>query len=312
MKLVLSRKGFDSEAGGCASPIFEDNSMVSLPIPFPNSKRLMSEATSSNPNFGKGDVLAELTQRRADRWRQSAKSTVHLDPYLGRDKATAPKGWMPAFGQDDTAQRHLENEGVGEGDLFLFCGWFRQIEVWNKQCRYRPGSPDVHVLFGWLQIGEVIRVDDNFSPHGKHHWLNDHPHVQDRHLMKPNNTIYVASDHLDLDGLNNFAGGGKFAGFHERLRLTAPDAQKRTDWLLPSWFHPSADTTPTLSYHRPKANNPRQGRWALDGEPGVSSTRLRSVSRGQEFVIDLKGAREKAAKIWLKSLFAAAKFGAAP
>ncbi|MBA3801209.1 MAG: hypothetical protein H0X18_19410 [Geodermatophilaceae bacterium] len=33
MKLILSRKGFDSAAGGCPSPILEDGSMLSLPIP---------------------------------------------------------------------------------------------------------------------------------------------------------------------------------------------------------------------------------------------------------------------------------------
>ena len=33
MRLVISRKGFDSTAGGCASPILPDGTMVSLPIP---------------------------------------------------------------------------------------------------------------------------------------------------------------------------------------------------------------------------------------------------------------------------------------
>ena len=33
MRVILSRKGFDSSNGGCASPIFPDNTMLSLPIP---------------------------------------------------------------------------------------------------------------------------------------------------------------------------------------------------------------------------------------------------------------------------------------
>ena len=33
MRLILSRKGFDSAAGGVPSPIFEDGTMLSLPIP---------------------------------------------------------------------------------------------------------------------------------------------------------------------------------------------------------------------------------------------------------------------------------------
>ena len=32
-RIVLSRKGFDSKAGGTASPIFSDRSLFSIPIP---------------------------------------------------------------------------------------------------------------------------------------------------------------------------------------------------------------------------------------------------------------------------------------
>ena len=33
MKIILSRKGFDSANGGIVSPIFEDGTMISFPIP---------------------------------------------------------------------------------------------------------------------------------------------------------------------------------------------------------------------------------------------------------------------------------------
>jgi hypothetical protein len=32
MKVILSRKGFDSANGGIVSPIFEDGAMISMPI----------------------------------------------------------------------------------------------------------------------------------------------------------------------------------------------------------------------------------------------------------------------------------------
>ena len=32
-RIILSRKGFDSSAGGVASPIFKDGSIFSIPIP---------------------------------------------------------------------------------------------------------------------------------------------------------------------------------------------------------------------------------------------------------------------------------------
>ena len=33
MKIILSRKGFDSSNGGCASPIMPDGTLLSMPIP---------------------------------------------------------------------------------------------------------------------------------------------------------------------------------------------------------------------------------------------------------------------------------------
>ncbi len=50
----------------------------------------------------------------------------------------------------DAAQAVLEREGVGPGDLFLFFGWFRRVEVCGGVFRFVKGAPDVHVLWGWL------------------------------------------------------------------------------------------------------------------------------------------------------------------
>ena len=33
MKIILSRKGFDSSNGGCPSPIMPDGTLLSMPIP---------------------------------------------------------------------------------------------------------------------------------------------------------------------------------------------------------------------------------------------------------------------------------------
>ena len=38
MKLILSRKGFDSQSGGCPSPIFPNGTLYSLPIPHDHSE----------------------------------------------------------------------------------------------------------------------------------------------------------------------------------------------------------------------------------------------------------------------------------
>jgi len=53
MKIILSRKGFDStqENGGVASPIFEDQSMLSLPIPETEKSKTTSCLTYDNLRF---------------------------------------------------------------------------------------------------------------------------------------------------------------------------------------------------------------------------------------------------------------------
>lgn len=39
MKIILSRKGFDSANGGIVSPIFNNGTMLSLPIPSKDHKK---------------------------------------------------------------------------------------------------------------------------------------------------------------------------------------------------------------------------------------------------------------------------------
>ena len=46
MKVVLSRKGFDSANGGIMSPIFEDGTMVSFPIPSKDVRRTTFDMTN--------------------------------------------------------------------------------------------------------------------------------------------------------------------------------------------------------------------------------------------------------------------------
>ena len=56
MKLVFSRKGFDSSAGGFPSPIISGKA-ISLPIPYRNSK-------VSYQHFDFGKIVRDLTGRK--------------------------------------------------------------------------------------------------------------------------------------------------------------------------------------------------------------------------------------------------------
>jgi hypothetical protein len=254
MRLILSRKGFDSSSafGGCASPILPDGQMISLPIPHSEARVAYSGVQPRGLDIA--HIVADLTRGRV-----TGDALAHLDPDLERTARSRQPGWTPAFGQVSAAQSHLENNGVGTDDLFLFFGWFREVEFMHGHYRYRRNAPDLHVLFGWLRVGQVLRLGPDPIPD----WLRDHPHaVRD---CWPQNTVYVAKDP---------EGGGVVSTFDAKLVLTEP-GRSRSVWLLPADFMPRS--RPPLTYHR------SQWRWTKTKE----GCRLQSVSKGQEFVLDL-------------------------
>ena len=289
MKIILSRKGFDSANGGVASPLFQDGSAVSLPIPAGRGCPARFDRVSAPETAYEGDLGALVEQ--LTRGRVPAMARCHLDPDL-HEKATGQDGaWQAAFGQIGAAQRHLENEQVGAGDLFLFFGWFREAEQIDGTWRYRREAPSVHRLFGWLQVGEALQIGDDVETARKRFpRLRRHPHLWG--WWDESNTVYAATEELRFEGApEGTAGAGLFEPDPERrLVLTAPDARLRTEWRLPAAFKP-ADAHPGLSYHR----DPK--RWTEnDGK-----TRVRAVARGQEFVLDATGREEAVA--WAAGLW---------
>jgi Nucleotide modification associated domain 3 len=284
MRLILSRKGFDSTAGGVASPIFAGGAMLSLPIPDRASPVRYEDITLGGHRLG--PMVADLT-----RGKQQARFGAHLDPDLVRSAFPRKRGWRPIFGQAGGEQTVLAREGVGPGDLFLFFGWFRRVEYVDGAFRFVKGAPDLHVLWGWMQIDAVLDVATAALPA----WARDHPHVAAA-AHRINNTIYVARDALALDGRpTGRPGAGVFARYDDRLCLTTPGAS-RSRWTLPGWFAPRAGRPP-LGYHRDPT------RWRRAGD----RVELRSVARGQEFVLDT--AHYPEARPWVRGLMACATRG---
>ena len=269
MKIIFSRKGFDSSAGGCASPIL-DNQLVSLPIPDPDSP--ISYADVHHDAVGSlGPVVESLTRGRV-----AGSSGAHLDPDMDGNAIARRPGWMPIFGQVDSAQSHLLNRGVRVGDLFLMFGWFRRARLDEGGARFIAGAPDLHVIYGWFQIGSVIELGRSANKAAHPAWTHYHPHFYGDRAA--NNVLYVAAPTLVLDGVDTGvpgAGRWKAFAFDSALQLTDPSASVRGTWKLPTWFDPSRTPEP-LSYHADA------DRWQRldDGH------QLRSAGRGQEFVFD--------------------------
>jgi hypothetical protein len=290
VKIILSRKGFDSSNGGCASPIFPDGRLVSFPIPASSAPTNFSDVGFDGLSLG--ELAGDLSRGKV-----LPDSPTHLDPDLSHEALPRRDGWLPAFGQTGAAQSHLNSQGVEVGDLFLFFGWFKRVEK-NSSGRwtYVQGVPDLHVIFGWLQVGEVLRIGaktDEFSE--RYPWLARHPHVNGE--RSDSNTIYLASPTLKLPGqsqLGQLVGGGAFGRFSDTRRLSAPNQPSRSLWHMPAFFAPSRDGR-TLSYHSDQA------RWKAADDGWVE---LQSVAKGQEFVLDCRN-RMDTMQIhsWLESVF---------
>lgn len=262
MKLILSRKAFDSSAGKVANPILDDGSMIPMPIPDKQPPIRYQDVTIAGQNLG--SVAVELTNGRA-----RADHFAHLDPDLIESAYPREPSWRPLFGQVDAAQSVLTREGVGPGDLFLFFGWFRRATSSGGRLRYVPGAPDLHVIWGWMQIDEVVPVGSVEHPA----WMKYYPHIASP--SGRGNTVYTARDKLTLDGVDlDLPGTGVFDHYDDRLRLTMVGGS-RSVWDLPRWFAPGG-TRPALGFHD------KPDRWSVDGD----RVRLKSVARGQEFVLD--------------------------
>jgi len=282
MKIIFSRKGFDASTGKVPSPIFPSGELCSLPIPenAPGSNsRQYEEIKFGDLNLGA--IVHDLT------WHGSNPGKyVHLDPDLNPGSMPRQPGWRPIFGQVDAAERHLQNHNVKDGDIFIFYGWFRQVEHCNSSFRYAKNAPYQHVIFGWLQIERRISVYNRSEIPS---WALDHAHFirKTRSIL---DSIYISTDRLQLPGISvNLPGAGIFPQFDPVLRLTAP-GMSRSKWRLPMWFYP-AEGKSRLSYHT------KLSRW----EHVQDYVLLNTVGRGQEFVLDCQDYPEVEA--WLSGIF---------
>lgn len=295
MKIILSRKGFDSSSGGCPNPILPDGRLVPLPIPDEHSPvryadlpaiTTTEDADRSHDTIPIGNLVTDLTGNRLD-----GNATAHLDPDIDPGNYPRKPQWRPLFGQSGAAQGHLAKQGVGAGDLFLFFGLFQPVEFCESPARgghwrFCRKAPKRHVFWGWLQVEQHINLEALNAKELE--WARYHPHFYGPYTGA--NHLYIAREKLRLGrGSTLIQGAGVFHRYHPSLSLTAPEVPNPSQWLLPHWFQPEAGQSP-LSYH----NQP--WRWRR-GEQG---THLQSVARGQEFVLDASQYPE--AKRWALSL----------
>lgn len=182
--------------------------------------------------------------------------SAHLDPDIRPGIRVNPiPEWKPVFGQCGAAETHLENQGVKEGDLFLFFGWFRETEFDGGRIMYKKGSVGKHVIYGYLQVGEIVTGNRRHD----YYW---HPHSEDYNVEI--NTMYVASEKLIIGGEDTGLAGSGTLNYSESLVLTKTGSS-RSKWELPEYFKDVY-----ISYHT--KNSFKNGYF-------------QSACKGQEFVI---------------------------
>jgi hypothetical protein len=196
VKIIFSRKGFDSTSGRAPSPII-DGVLYGLPIP---TGKYPSRSTYGA--VGLADVLPKVQSR----WK--VDDFCHEDPMFWEDRC--------AFGQIAAAQTHLKRNCVGEDDVFLFFGLFAKL-----------GSNDRHHrIFGYLKVESVLKIGCHPSGHEVGGTPRQHPHTIEKWDTNENwpcnNTIYLGR-------------GGRAKKAHEGLRLTKPDGPASC-WVVPKWL----------------------------------------------------------------------------
>ena len=162
MKIVFSRKGVDSGAGRCVSPVI-DGRCLSLPIPAP-----------ANLPSGRAYNTLDLPAPVEDLSRRALRGTdmCHADPAFANGRAT--------LGQVGAAQTHLDNQAVGPGDVFLFFGAF------GEELRR------AHRIFGFLRVETVRRLGSRPTPEIMVDPDHPHPHSRGDLAEWPrNNTVYL-------------------------------------------------------------------------------------------------------------------------
>ncbi len=331
MKVILSRKGFDSSYGGYPSPILPDNSLLSIPIP---SMRFLQKKSNDKKNWqyfdgssyfptqykdlkfpthireslfaqnlnleNYRDLLIQLLPKARIKESINSKTqwfdhTVpwycHLDPDIIPEVLQREKKYRSIFGQIKSAQRHLEKQNVGKNDLFLFFGWFRKTKIVET-------SGNVKLAFdpadpqGMHIIFGYLQIDEMLKK-------KDQSQIQS--WMKPHphlgKGLWNAPHNTlyiarsTLSWDPNFSGAGYFK-FHKDLVLTETNTKINPKMKRTFWKYSFLPFGTEITYHNHNS-------WIeKSNEHGEKIKYFKSADRGQEFIIKNCSKLENTVKKW--------------
>ena len=278
-RIILSRKGFDSSAGGGFSP-FEPHTgkYIVLPIPqdaeesYIGNKLKYEEIKIKNSHFeGYNESNLKELMNRIGSWPPKIKRNnpeyAHFDPWLGSCPWLSKNNdhHMGAFGQVSGAQTILCKNEVVEGSLFLFFSRFKPIN-WTEVSKFddidinhEHIKAGLYFIYGWLRVGKIIQRFDHIHSNLEEMEAKElvrHPHATPEYFEKyekkrGKNTIYIADKNL-FENSTKVDGCGYFTKLSKNLLLTATDSAQEhcsEKWLPSRWKMPPGFSFETcLSY----------------------------------------------------------------
>jgi len=260
MKIIFSRKGFDSSAGGHPSPIFPDGTLFSIPIPDKKTSIAYNDLNFSYEKEPIQKILNDITNKKIKSGKKHScdyqfnKFKCHYDPmFINFENNT-----YMVLGQEGGNASHLINQDVKEGDIFLFWGWFKEVEKVNNKWYYKRNSPDIHLIWSYMEVEKRLIVKDNKEKILRDYpFLAKHPHIEVK--RKNPNVIFLSKKFKKLK-------------FQKNVALTDIENYKgRSYWKLPKFFN------------QPQAFSYLKNFIKIDDEYVL----VKSPNRGQEFVLDL-------------------------
>ncbi len=258
MKVILSRKGFEPTHGGIPSPILPDGTLLLLPKPMEDGYVSYKDLYYQGISYY--DIATSLNKDLHD---TLMNARCHSGCYLPPDSYSPPLEWFPAYPRTGLLEKHLNKQRVSVGDIFLFYGWFRQTEYTkDHQLRYVEDAPEQNIVFGYFQIGAIIKDISYLSKQFSTQLRSFMEEFQNSH-----NTIYLPTQKLSY---NNQQPGCMALSYSSSLVLTKPGCHYN-HWKLPDLL---CAPDVTISYH----NNRTYG--FVTGKDYFKASSI-----GEEFVI---------------------------
>lgn len=284
MKIILSKKGIDSS--NCSNGVKVELGKELLFIPIPNICDL--HKYQDIENYYENKNLLQVAEKYiknckftlnipAKKLKDNFKIGCHFDPQLKNCfGGKFQKKFRASFGQVDKAQSYLNANIIDCGDIFLFYGWFYDVEE----------KKDKHIIWGYMQVGDIITFDKNGNccsrilnndkckieeayPFLKNqtHWVNYKKYLKD----SKNNTIYISNNFLKSkeNEILKTKGYGIFK-YDKRLDLTAKNAKSKSDWNVEA-----------LKNVKVNFNSKKLGEYKFDENGNIKIAK----GFGQEFVL---------------------------